>query len=59
MERSKKTKTTQEDSPKGFPSDWKDIVLERNKPDFKFWEEAWNEKQLNALVAQLDRASAF
>ena len=44
MERLKKTKTTQEDSPKGFPSDWKDIVLERNKPDFKFWEEAWNEE---------------
>ena len=44
MEKSKKTKITQEGSPKDSQSDWKDIVLERNKPDFKFWEEAWNKK---------------
>ncbi len=44
MEVSKKQKTTQEDLPKGIQSDWKDMVLKRNKPDFKFWEEAWNEE---------------
>ena len=44
MERSKKTKTTQEDSPKDSQSDWKEIVWERNKVDHKFWEESWNQK---------------
>ena len=44
MEKSKKTKTTQEGLPKDSQSDWKEIVWERNKVDHKSWEEAWNEK---------------
>ena len=47
MEGSKKPKTTQEDSQKGFPSDWKEIVWERNKTDYRFWEESWNEELEN------------
>ena len=44
MEKSKKTKTTQEDSQKDSQSDWKEIVWQRNKVDHKFWEESWNEE---------------
>ena len=44
MEKSKKTKTTQEDSQKDSQNDWKEIVWERNKVDHKFWEESWNEE---------------
>ena len=44
MERSKKRKTTQADLPKDIQSDWKQIVWQYNKTDFKFWEESWNEE---------------
>ena len=30
--------------PKSSQSDWKDIVFERNKPDFMFWDESWNDE---------------
>jgi len=43
MVESKKQKTTQVDLQKNFQNDWKDIVFDRNKPDFKFWDESWNE----------------
>ena len=44
MEGSKKQKITQEGLPKSSQSDWKDIVFERNKPDFMFWDESWNDE---------------
>jgi len=44
MERSKKTKTTQEALLKGIQSDWKEIVWQYNRTDFKFWEESWNDE---------------
>jgi hypothetical protein len=44
MERSQKTKTTQEVSLRDTQSDWKEIVWERNKVEHKFWEESWNKK---------------
>ena len=73
MERSKKTKTTQEDSQKDSPSDWKEIVYQRNKIDHMFWEESWNDEdyvgfvrrppthtgQSNWGVVQLVRASVL
>ena len=42
MDQLKKRKTTAVDLPKGIPSDWKKSVWEKNKIDFKFWEESWN-----------------
>ena len=44
MEKSKKTKTTQEALPKGIQNDWKKIVWQYNRTDFKFWEESWNDE---------------
>ncbi len=44
MARSEKSKTTQEDSRKDIQSDWKQIVWQYNKVDFKFWEESWNDE---------------
>jgi hypothetical protein len=44
MEKLKKTKTTQEDLPKDIQSDWKKIVWQYNRTDFKFWEESWNDE---------------
>ncbi len=43
MDQSSKPKTTAEDSLKDFQSDWKEVVWERNKTDFKFWETSWND----------------
>ena len=42
MEESKKPKTTVEVSLKSSLNDWKEIVYQKNKTDFKFWEESWN-----------------
>jgi len=44
MEGSKKPKTTVEVSLKSSLNDWKEIVYQKNKIDFKFWDESWNEK---------------
>ena len=44
MEESKKPKTTAEDSLRGSLNDWKAIVWQKNKTDFKFWEESWNDE---------------
>ena len=44
MERSNKQKTTAEVSLKDSLSDWKEIVYQMNKQDFKFWEESWNDE---------------
>ncbi len=45
MEKLKKTKTTAEVSLKDSLSDWKQVVWQYNKTDFKFWEESWNESE--------------
>ena len=44
MEGSKKQKTTQEVSLRDTLSDWKEIVYQKNKIDFKFWDESWNDE---------------
>ena len=44
MEESKKPKTTAEDALRGSLNDWKAIVWQKNKTDFKFWEESWNDE---------------
>ena len=44
MEVSKKPKTTVEVSLKSSLNDWKEIVYQKNKTDFKFWDESWNEE---------------
>jgi hypothetical protein len=44
MDQSKKAKTTQVGLPKGIQSDWKEIVWQYNKVDFKFWEDSWNDE---------------
>ena len=46
MERSKKTKTTQEDSQKGSPSNWwwqNMTATQEQLEAFKYWEESWND----------------
>ena len=42
MEELKKPKTTAEVSLKNSLNDWKEIVWQYNKTDFKFWEDSWN-----------------
>jgi hypothetical protein len=44
MGKSKKLKTIVEDSQKDSLNDWKEIVYQMNKIDFKFWEESWNDE---------------
>lgn len=44
MDQSKKQKTTPEDLPRDIQNDWKQIVWQYNKTDFKFWEESWNDE---------------
>ena len=44
MDQSKKRKTTQEVLLRDSLSDWKEIVYQKNKTDFKFWDESWNEE---------------
>ena len=44
MEVSKKPKTTVEVSLKSSLNDWKEIVYQKNKIDFKFWDESLNEE---------------
>ena len=44
MEESKKQKTTREALQKDIQSDWREIVWQYNKVDFKFWEESWNDE---------------
>mgnify|MGYP003112746565 CR=1 FL=1 len=44
MEKSKKSKTTAEGLLKDFLNDWKEIVYQKNKIDFKFWDDSWNEE---------------
>ena len=44
MEASKKQKTTAEVSLKDSLNNWQDIVWQKNKSDFKFWEESWNDE---------------
>ena len=50
MDLSKKPKTTQEDLPKGIPSNWQEVVWEKNKTQHKFWEESWNEEHEDWVV---------
>ena len=42
MEGSKKSKTTAEVSLRDTLNDWKEIVWQYNRTDFKFWEDSWN-----------------
>lgn len=44
MAASKKPETTVEVSLKSSLNDWKEIVYQMNKTDFKFWEESWNDE---------------
>jgi hypothetical protein len=44
MDQSKKSKTTAEVSLKSSLNDWQAIVWQKNKVDYKFWEESWNEE---------------
>ena len=44
MDQSKKQKITAEVSLKDSLSNWKEIVYQKNKTDFKFWDESWNEE---------------
>jgi len=44
MERLKKSKIIAEDLLKDSLSNWQDIVWQKNKSDFKFWEESWNDE---------------
>lgn len=44
MEKSKKKKITQEVLLKDSLSDWKEIVYQRNKTDYTFWEDSWNDE---------------
>ena len=44
MDQSKKLKTTQEVLLRDSLSDWKEIVYQKNKTEFKFWDESWNEE---------------
>ena len=44
MDQSKKLKTTQEVLLKDSLSNWKENVYQKNKTDFKFWDESWNEE---------------
>lgn len=44
MEESKKPKTTAEVLLKNSLSDWKEIVWQYNRTDFKFWEDSWNDE---------------
>ncbi len=43
MDQSKKQKTTAEVSLKDSLSDWKQVVWQYNKTDYRFWEDSWNE----------------
>ena len=45
MDQLKKQETTAEVSLKDSLSDWKEIVWQHNKTDYKFWEDSWNEKE--------------
>lgn len=47
MEESKKPKTTAEVSLKSSLNDWKEIVYQMNKVEFKFWEDSWNDKLID------------
>ena len=42
MEESKKPKTTAEVLLKNSLNDWKKVVWQYNKTDYKFWEQSWN-----------------
>ena len=44
MEVSKKQKTTAEVSLKDSLNDWKEVVYQMNKTDFRFWEQSWNDE---------------
>ena len=44
MEASKKQKTIAEVSLKDSLNDWKQIVWQYNKTEYKFWEDSWNDK---------------
>jgi hypothetical protein len=44
MEGSKKPKTTAEVSLRDTLNDWKEIVWQYNRTDFKFWEDSWNDE---------------
>ena len=44
MEASKKPETIAEVSLRNSLNDWKEIVYQMNKTDFKFWEESWNDE---------------
>ena len=44
MEQSKKQKTTAEVSLRDSLSDWKQVVWQYNKTDYRFWEDSWNEE---------------
>lgn len=47
MEKLNKPKTTAEVSLKDSLNDWKEIVYQMNKVDFRFWEDSWNEEFLD------------
>ena len=45
MEELKKQKTTAEVSLKDSLNDWKTVVWQYNKTDYRFWEDSWNEEK--------------
>lgn len=44
MAKLEKQETTQEVLLKDSLNDWKSIVWQYNKTDYKFWEESWNDE---------------
>lgn len=44
MAKSDKQKITAEVSLKDSLNDWKEVVYQMNKTDFKFWEDSWNDE---------------
>ena len=57
MEESKKPKTTAEVLLKNSLSDWKEIVWQYNRTDFKFWEDSWNDEFETELLVFVRRPS--
>jgi len=45
MEELKKQKITAEVSLKDSLNDWKTVVWQYNKTDYRFWEDSWNEEK--------------
>ena len=55
MDQSKKSKTTVEVSLKNSLNDWQAIVWQKNKTDYKFWEESWNEEYEDCCLSRTQK----